>query len=219
MYSDARVLDLLTYFGELKDLPREEAQRRASEWLERFDLLDWRRSKVEKLSKGMQQKVQFIAAILHRPDLVVLDEPFSGLDPVNQDLLKEIIRDLRDAGTAILLSSHQMNRVEELCDRIFLIHRGRRVLYGELDEIKEAHGEHIAHIRFRGDGSALERIPGTTTIRSEAGQISLALSLDVEPNAFIRSLPADLDILALHVDRPPLHDIFVRTIGDENEAR
>ena len=198
---------------------RTDARERAREWLGRFDLLDWEKKKVEKLSKGMQQKVQFIAAVLHKPDLVVLDEPYSGLDPVNQDLLREIIRGLKEDGAAVLLSSHQMNRVEELCDRIFLIHRGRRVLYGDLDEIKEAHGEHAVRLRFTGDGSELDDLPGVTAVRREGDRVSLTLTEDVTPDAFVRSLPEGLELLALHVDRPPLHDIFVRTIGDDDEAR
>ncbi|MFC2077724.1 ABC transporter ATP-binding protein [Candidatus Bipolaricaulota bacterium] len=219
LYGDAKVHDLLTYFGELKGLQRAEARERARRWLERFDLLNWSTKKVEKLSKGMQQKVQFIAAVLHKPDLVVLDEPFAGLDPVNQDLLKEIIRGLREDGAAILLSSHQMNRVEELCDRIFLIHRGRRVLYGNLDEIKESHGEHAVSIRFAGDGSSLQGTSGATDLRMGDGRASFTLSREVSPDALIRALPEELEILALHVDRPPLHDIFVHTIGEDDEAR
>jgi ABC-2 type transport system ATP-binding protein len=219
LYADARVLDLLAYFGELKGMTRAVARSRAAEWLDRFGLLDWARRKVEKLSKGMQQKVQFIASVLHEPDLLVLDEPFSGLDPVNQDLLKEIIRELKRKGAAVLLSSHQMNRVEELCDRIFLIHRGRRVLYGTLDEIKEAHGEHLVYVRFRGNGASLACLAGVTIAQSEEGRASLVLGPDVTPDAYVRSLPDDVEILALHVDRPPLHDIFVRTIGDDDEDR
>jgi len=219
LYADARVLDLLAYLGELKGMARAAARGRAEEWLERFGLLEWRQSKVEKLSKGMQQKVQFIASVLHGPDLLVLDEPFSGLDPVNQDLLKEIVLDLKREGAAVLLSSHQMNRVEELCDRIFLIHRGRRVLYGALDEIKEAHGEHVAQIRFRGDDAFLTRLDGVQVVAKGEGRASLVLAPDVTPDAFVRSLPTELEILTLHVDRPPLHDIFVRTIGGDDEAR
>ena len=219
LYGDAKVLELLVYFGELKGMARAEARERTRRWLERFDLLDWESKKVEKLSKGMQQKVQFIAAVLHRPDLVVLDEPFAGLDPVNQDLLREIIRGLKEDGAAVLLSSHQMNRVEELCDRIFLIHNGRRVLYGNLDEIKESHGEHCVHIRFAGDGSALAGLPGTTTVSLKTGRASFRLHRDVTPDAFVRNLPTGFEILALSIDRPPLHDIFVRTIGEDDEAR
>jgi ABC-2 type transport system ATP-binding protein len=212
LYSDARVLDLLVYFGELKGLARAEARARARQWLERFDLLDWGSKKVEKLSKGMQQKVQFTASILHRPDLVVLDEPFSGLDPVNQNLLHEIIAGLKDDGAAVLLSSHRMNLVEALCDRIFLIHNGRRVLYGELDEIKESHGEHAVRMRFAGDGTSLADLPGVTDLRIEEERATFALEGQVSPDAFVRSLPDSIEIRALSVDRPPLHDIFVRTV-------
>jgi len=219
LYGDARVGDLLVYFAELKGLDKREAQRRATEWLERFELLDWQRKKIEKLSKGMQQKVQFIASVLHRPELVVLDEPFSGLDPVNQDLLKEIIDELRREGAAILLSSHQMNRVEELCDRIFLIHQGQRVLYGGLDEIKEAHGEHVAQVRFRGDPNWLHDLAEVTVLHEGENRISLLLSSAITPDQLVRRLPQDIEILALHVDRPPLHDIFVRTIGGDDETR
>ena len=212
LYGDARVLDLLVYFGELKGLPRAEARERATDWLNRFELSEWSLKKVEKLSKGMQQKVQFIAAVLHRPDFVVLDEPFSGLDPVNQDLLKEIIRDLRDGGAAILLSSHQMNRVEELCDRIFLIHRGERVLYGRLDEIKETHGEHAVTVRFAGDAGFFRSLDGIANLRIDTGQATFTLRQGTSPDALVRSFPETMEILALHVDRPPLHDIFVHTI-------
>jgi len=212
LYSDAKVLDLLVYFGELKGLARAEARESARRWLARFDLLDWESKKVEKLSKGMQQKVQFTASILHRPDLVVLDEPFSGLDPVNQNLLHEIITDLKKDGAAVLLSSHRMNLVEELCDRIFLIHNGRRVLYGDLAEIKESHGEHAVRIRFTGDGSVLADMPGVTDLRLEDDRASFTLERNTTPNVFVRRLPESIEIQALHVDRPPLHDIFVRTV-------
>jgi len=219
LYGDARVLDLLVYFGELKGIRRADARARARRWLERFDLTDWETKRVEKLSKGMQQKVQFVASVLHEPDLVVLDEPFAGLDPVNQDLLKRIIHEMRDAGTAVLLSSHQMNRVEELCDRIFLIHHGQRVLYGTLDEIKESYGEHAVRIRFVGDGSVLAGIPGAVDVRIDGDRASFRLARDASPDQFVRSIPDSLEIRAISVDRPPLHDIFVRTIGEDDEAR
>jgi len=128
LYDDARVIENLLYLAGLKGMPAAEARREALQWLERLDLGAYANQKLEKLSKGMQQKVQFIASILHRPVLVLFDEPFSGLDPVNQDVIKEIIRELRDGGTTVLLSAHQMNMVEELCDSIFLINHGREVL-------------------------------------------------------------------------------------------
>ena len=219
LYTEAKVHDLLVYFAELKSVPRSEAQRRASEWIDRMDLSDWADKKVDKLSKGMQQKIQFVAAVLHRPDLVVLDEPFSGLDPVHQDVIKAFISDLRADGTTVLLSSHQMNRVEELCDRIFLIHRGQRVLYGDLSEIKDSFGDHVVHIRVNGDVSALRGLPGVRDYAQSDGGASFVLDQTHCPDTFIRNLPEGLAIQALHVDRPPLHDIFVRTIeGRDDEA-
>jgi len=215
LYTDARVCDVLTYFAELKGMHRADARKRANEWIERMDLADWSKKKIDKLSKGMQQKVQFAAAVLHEPDLVILDEPFSGLDPLHQDLIKGFIRELRVAGITVLLSSHQMNRVEELCDRIFLIHRGQRVLYGNLGEIKESFGDHFVQIRCTGDAAALSELPGVDHLVEEHGSITLVLRRGHDPDSFVRGLPHSLEIQALHVDRPPLHDIFVQTIEGE----
>lgn len=217
LYGEARILDLLIYFAELKGVDRAEARKRASYWIDRMDLKEWANKKVEKLSKGMQQKVQFVAAILHRPDLVILDEPFSGLDPVHQDLIKDFIGELRDEGMTVLLSSHQMNRVEELCDRIFLIHRGECVMYGDLSEIKESFGDHIVHVRFDGDGRLLASLPGVTEFTSRDGKADFVLDQAYPPDTLVRALPSELVIHALHIDRPPLHDIFIKTIEGRND--
>jgi len=219
LYGDAKIHDLLTYFAELKGVERTEARKRATQWIERMDLAEWSNKKVDKLSKGMQQKVQFAAAVLHRPDLVILDEPFSGLDPMHQDLIKEFIGDLRNEGMTVLLSSHQMNRVEELCDRIFLIHRGRRVLYGNLSGIKESFGDHVVHMRFEGDGELLATLPGVREFTRSDGRADFILDREHVPDAFVRNLPEGIKIHALHIDRPPLHDIFIKTIeGRTDEA-
>lgn len=217
LYGDAKIHDLLTYFAELKGVERTEARKRATQWIERMDLAEWADKKVDKLSKGMQQKVQFVAAVLHRPDLVILDEPFSGLDPMHQDLIKEFISELREDGMTVLLSSHQMNRVEELCDRIFLIHRGRRVLYGDLSDIKESYGHHVVHMRFEGDGELLATLPGVREFTRSDGRADFILDRDHAPDTFVRNLPEGLEIQALHVDRPPLHDIFIKTIEGRND--
>jgi len=216
LYDDAKVLDTLIYFAELKGLPRSEARTQVTEWLERFDLAEWAKQKIEKLSKGMQQKVQLIAAGLHRPDLVVLDEPFSGVDPGNQDLFKEVIRELKEDGMTILLSSHQMNRVEELCDRIFLIHHGKRVLYGDLSEIKEAHGEHVVRLRYAGNAGFLSIDQRIKELRMSGDRATFTLQKTVDPDAFIRGIPPDLVIREIAVERPPLHDIFVHTVAGGN---
>ena len=217
LYGEAKIHDLLVYFAELKGVDRAEARKRASHWIDRMDLSDWAKKRVDKLSKGMQQKVQFVAAILHRPDLVILDEPFSGLDPMHQDLIKDFISELREEGMTVLLSSHQMNRVEELCDRIFLIHRGQCVLYGDLSNIKESFGDHVVQLRFEGDGELLSRLPGVQAFTHSNGRADFILDRQHAPDAFIRNLPKELTIHALHVDRPPLHDIFVKTIAGRND--
>lgn len=219
LYGEAKIHDLLVYFAELKGIDRTEAKKRATEWIDRMALSDWANKKVDKLSKGMQQKVQFMAAVLHRPDLVILDEPFSGLDPMHQDLIKSFIAELREEGMTVLLSSHQMNRVEELCDRIFLINRGQRVLYGDLTEIKESFGDHVVSVRFEGDESVFRSLPGVCDFSCTSGRANFTLGRDFAPNDFIRSLPTELTIHSLHVDRPPLHDIFVTTVeGRVHEA-
>ena len=217
LYGEAKIHDLLVYFAELKGVNRAEARERASHWIDRMDLSDWANKKIDKLSKGMQQKVQFVAAILHRPDLVILDEPFSGLDPMHQDLIKSFISELREEGMTVLLSSHQMNRVEELCDRIFLINRGERVLYGDLSDIKDSFGDHVVHMRFDGDGELLAALPGIREFTHSEGRADFILDRDYEPDGFVRSLPENLIIHALHIDRPPLHDIFVKTIEGRND--
>ncbi|MBI3660507.1 ATP-binding cassette domain-containing protein [Candidatus Acetothermia bacterium] len=140
LYEDRKISDTLAYLASLKQMSPERARERALHWLERLELGRYFERRVRELSKGMQQKVQFIASVLHEPPFIVLDEPFSGLDPVNQDLFRDIILNLKASGTTVLLSSHQMNFVEDLCDRIMLVNRGQALVYGPLREIKHAHG-------------------------------------------------------------------------------
>ncbi len=211
LYREAKVLSVLVFLAGLKNVPRPEAKRRALHWLRKFGLEEYAHKTVEQLSKGMAQKVQFAAAVLHEPRFVVLDEPFSGLDPVSQDLFKAEIRELANAGAVVLLSSHQMNFVEELCDEIFLIHRGREVVKGDLQSIRERYGS------FRVD---VELPPGLKPkVREELvetwqelnqGSYRYILREGVQPLQFVQSLPADLPIHELTINRPTLHDIFVR---------
>jgi ABC-2 type transport system ATP-binding protein len=212
LYDDARVLDVLVYFGSLKGMNRDTARRRARAWLERFDLGDRERERIERLSKGMAQKAQFIAAILHEPTLLVLDEPFAGLDPVHQDLFEAIIRELRDTGTTILLSSHQMNRVEALCDRIFLINRGRRVLYGELEALKEAHGEHAVRLRFSGEPGFLEQDQRIRNLMLDGDRAIFTLRRGVDPDRFLRELPENIAIREIAIEWPGLHELFIAAV-------
>ena len=218
LYKDAKIIPLLVFLAGLKGVDPETARTRALEWLERFDLKDYAYAKVDQLSKGMAQKVQFIAAVLHEPRFVVLDEPFSGLDPVNQELIKTEIKNLAARGAVVLLSSHQMNIVEELCDQIFLIHQGKKVVSGTLRQIKESYGNFRVYIETAADIGTLEQLPGVADATRLSGtRWMLNLHDHVTPAEFLQKVPADAEIDELQVVRPSLHDIFVKvaTGGEE----
>lgn len=218
LYDDARVLDSLVYLASLKGTPPTSAREAALGWLRRFDLESWSHQKVEKLSKGMQQKVQFIASVLHQPDLLVLDEPFSGLDPLNQDFVKEIIHELREGGTTILLSAHQMSLVEELCDDICLINRGREVLSGNLSQIKDGYQESVVDLRYPKDEdvSFLEGLPGVRVTSRLPGRIWMRYS-GPSPRDFLSQVAQRIEIMEISLRKPPLHDIFVETVRERGE--
>lgn len=225
LYEDRRVKDILLYFAQLKNIKAERALERILFWLNKLDLQEHLASRIRQLSKGMQQKIQFIASILHEPELVILDEPFAGLDPVNQDLFQEIIRELREGGMTVLLSSHQMNLVENICDRIFLINKGRQVLYGGLREIKRGWGEDLVHLEFRGDGNFLTRCSElkhvnvhTSAPAHDSFIAELILPQGVSPNDFIELISDKLEILELKITKPPLHDIFVALVKESNKS-
>ena len=228
LYKDARVMDILTFLSGLKLVEKDKACQKAEEWLEKFDLLENKNNKIEELSKGMAQKVQFIACILHEPDLIVLDEPFSGLDPVSQDVFQTEIRALADRGTAVLLSSHRLNMVEEICDRIFLIHKGKKVLYGPLAEIKNRYGNYraklkIANLNNKPDKKVIESLlsnPELVVDYSKQNNVwNLLLREDIEPADFASSIKVNASIKELNISQISLHDIFVKVAkgGDDGE--
>lgn len=217
LYDNVKVIQTLVYLAELKGVPNQEAKKRALEWLEIMSLSDYAESKLEKLSKGMQQKVQFIAAVLHRPELVLLDEPFSGLDPINQDLFKELIRKLQSEGIAVLLSAHQMSMVEELCTRIFLIEKGEEILYGTVQDIKDDYHEYSVNLSYT-QGEALQPFLASKPevrnliISEEKADFRISSSLDL--NQFINQLTSHCSLERIVIQKPPLHEIFVNTVRE-----
>lgn len=223
LYRKMKVGEQLVYLGRLKGMTAAEAAAAARRWLERFDLADWYGKRVEELSKGMQQKVQFIATILHDPQLLIFDEPFSGLDPINAKLLQDIILELRAAGRTILFASHRMEQVEQLCDDLFLIARGREVLHGPLREVKRAFGQNTVQMDFSGPSDwldALERA-GRVRIRARSsGHAELRL-LDGTPARAVleAALPAVDEVVRFELMEPPLSEIFVMAVsGQRPEA-
>jgi ABC-2 type transport system ATP-binding protein len=215
LYRDVKVLDTLVYLAELKGMPRGRAHRRAQGLLERIRLDEWADRPVKDLSRGMQQRLQFVASLVHDPDLLILDEPFQGLDPVNTERLKAFVDDLRRAGKTIVLSTHQMNLVEALCDRILLIDHGRAVLYGRLDEIKEQSAPNT--VRLRADEVPTE-LPGVLSIEPSDGALNLTLAEGTDPQQVLECLVGrKIRVREFEVAPVPLEDIFVKVVGGEED--
>jgi ABC-2 type transport system ATP-binding protein len=210
LYQNFRLLECLTYLGALKGLTRGEARQRAAALLERGGLDEYAERKVKELSKGMTQKAQFLAAIVHDPELLIMDEPFQGLDPINTDLLKSILLEEQGRGKTIILSTHNMNQVEEMCNRILLINQGRAVLYGPLDEIKDRYAEHAVFLECDELPGVLD---GVKRVEQHNHTYELLLEPDASPQALLRQLvAADVTIDRFEVASPPLEEIFISAV-------
>ena len=213
LYRKMTVQRVLIYYAGLKGMRARDARKEAARWLDRLDLSEWANKKVETLSKGMSQKVQFIATIVARPELVILDEPFSGLDPVNLEVLREVILELRDNGATVIFSTHDMSKAEELCDSILMIFKGKKVLDGTLDAIQEQYGADTLRVRVEGGRELLESLEGVESVR-DLGQYQ-ELRLDGDPQEFLRRLVARTSVECFELARPSLNDIFLRIAGPE----
>lgn len=212
LYKDWPLERCLTYFAMLKGIPRSTVHKRMRGYLERFDLADHRTKKVKELSKGMQQKAQIISTILHQPELIIIDEPFTALDPINTQLVKDVIRELRDQGTTILMSTHQMHQVEELCDRIHLIDHGKTVLYGKLLDIRRQYSGHAVVVRTIGDLPALN---GVEHAEEYNGGFKLALAEETSPQDVLQGLVArNTEVEHFEVALPSLDEIFIRVVEE-----
>jgi ABC-2 type transport system ATP-binding protein len=222
LYADAKVLPMIVYLASLRGVERREAARRAGVWLERFDLAARANDRVDALSKGNQQKVQLIASLLHEPTVVVLDEPFSGFDPVNQDLLSRLIRELRAAGTTVILSAHHMDLVEALADRVLLLHRGREVLSGTLDEVRAASGT-ARRLRVTLAAPApADLLAGVEAREVARGGRGRVLDVELPPGTSVgRALHAILaraEVVDVQSGTPSLRELYLRAVGVDPEA-
>ena len=223
LYKKMKVGEQALYFAQLKGLSKREAALRLKRWFEKFGIAGWWDKKVEELSKGMAQKVQFIVTVLHEPELLIFDEPFSGFDPVNANLLKNEILALRDAGATIVFSTHNMSSVEEVCDHITLIDRSRNVLSGPVDEVRRRHGGNVFRIDFAGDLSALdlqalERVARVVAEPRPEGRL-LTMRLQLPSADSVRSalslLNERVEIRGFEEIIPSMNDIFIRAVGGE----
>ena len=216
LYRDLRVFDVLLYLAELKGTPRVTARKRALDWLDRVDLLEWAGHKVKDLSRGMQQKVQLVASLVHDPKLLILDEPFAGLDPINVGLMKQLIRELQGEGKTIVLSAHQMNLVEALCDRIVLINKGKAVLYGNLSDIKKQYAPKTVRLQTEGPAD-LEGLPGVVRVEPRDGQISVLTLADGSAQEVLRVLvERGITLKSFEVGSAPLEEIFISVVKEGN---
>lgn len=210
LYKQMRVRDVLRFYAALKGCYQSGAEIDA--WLERFELVDWADKRVSALSKGMAQRAQFIAAVVSRPELVLLDEPFSGLDPVNAEKLREAVLDLRRAGTTVIFSTHDMGVAEQMCDFIFMIHRGRKVLDGTLASIQAQYGQDT--LRVRVDGATLAGLPGVQKVTDHGNLQELRLGPGADPDRILAELVTRGRVRHFELAAPALQDIFIRIAGE-----
>ena len=218
LYKKMKVQDQLVFLGEVKGLPRQQAQRKAAEWLDRLGLRDWIKHKVEDLSKGMQQKVQFAGTLIHDPELVILDEPFSGLDPVNSQVMKDVVVDLAREGRTVLFSTHIMEQAEKMCDRVVIISRGQKVVDGTMAEVKqEGGGRHVA-LTFHRDAAKAARVLADRSLVVKADDYGASAEVEMAAGAnadqLLRALvDSGAGISRFEVVEPSLESIFIAKVG------
>ena len=216
VYRKMRVGQFLKYMARLKGVDSAGLDTKVREWLGRVDLADCYRKKSEELSKGMQQKVQFIATVIHEPDLIILDEPFSGLDPVNSRLLRALIDEQHDAGRTIIFSTHQMSQAEALCDRVIMIHQGRKVLDNTPREVHSRFDARIVHVEPAAAGNglveAIRAVPGVTDVRENGHGFDVQIADDVNAASVVAPLAQVGEMLRLQVVKPTLEDIFIEIV-------
>jgi ABC-2 type transport system ATP-binding protein len=215
LYPRMVVEDQLLFFAGIKGVSRAEAARRLGPWLERLGLSAWRRRKVNELSKGMQQKVQLVATVLHEPEVLILDEPLSGLDPVGSDLVRDVLLEQRRQGRTLVLSSHEMETVERLCDAIALINGGRKVLEGAVSEVKSRHGKNTVVLAYEGDGAFLAGLPGVASLSDFGRYVELRMREGADPQEILRAAAARLRVSRFEIVEPSLRDIFVERVRGE----
>lgn len=216
-YPKMKVGELLLFLAEIKGLSRERARKAGDFWLQRFDLTDWKDRKVEQLSKGMQQKLQFIVTVIHEPELIILDEPFAGLDPVNTKLIKDIMLEMKEKGRTVVFSTHRMEQVEMICDNICLINKARMVLEGNLNRIKKQHGKNTVVLEYEGGGDFIRSFPEVEKIDDYGKFMEIKLKEKVDPQDVLSKMVGKIRINRFEVQEPSLNAIFIEKVGERHE--
>ena len=218
LYKQMKIVEHLLFLAEIKGRRAAEVRPQIERWLERFELLDKRDAKVEELSKGNQQKVQLIGTLLHDPELIILDEPQSGLDPVNMVIVRNLLRELKDEGRTILLSTHMMGEAEKMADEIVLIHRGKVVLQGGLEHVRESFGRNTLRLEYEGDGAFLERLPQVREANVVNNAAELTLADGVDPQQVLEAAMRKVRIRRFELGTPSLEKIFIDQVGTDAVA-
>jgi ABC-2 type transport system ATP-binding protein len=213
LYRKMKVREILEYFGGLKGIPKKQLSQKIGHWLELIELTAWAEKKVEELSRGMHQKLQFAVTAINDPELLILDEPFSGLDPVNQEMLKDIITKMRSEGRTIIFSTHMMHKAERLCDEIILINNGRAVLQGNLAQIKSRYQPNAVSLESQGDLTFLSDINIVKKIEKQDGRTDIHLIEGADPQELLKLLAGRVSIKVFEVKLPSLHELFIEIVG------
>lgn len=212
LYKKMKVREHLIYLMRLKGNSKQGAKKLVDEWMEEMEIQDWRDKKVGDLSKGMQQKVQFIATVAHKPSLLILDEPFSGLDPINTQLIEDKIRELNQGGTTLIFSTHRMEQVEELCDTIALINNGKVILQDPIDKVRKQFQKDLFHIGYSGDGRELEKVQGVEVLELEESKALIGYPV-ANSGELLRAISTlELDVTSFSVHQPRLQEIFIEMV-------
>ncbi len=217
LYPKVKVSEQITYLGQLRGMSAKDADKSLKYWLERFEVPEYYDKKIEELSKGNQQKMGFIAAVIHNPQILILDEAFSGLDPVNVELLKSTVKELRDQGTSILFSTHRMEHVEELCKNITILHRSNTVVKGNLKEIKAKYPREEVILGTSGEVQGLESVPGVTAVNRTEDGYSIRISDVSAAQQILNKAIAQSVVHRFEVKEPTLNQIFIKAVGESNE--
>ena len=216
LYRKMKVKDVILFMAELRGMDRTDAFDEIDRWLQKMDLIEWENKKIEELSKGMAQKIQFIATVIHKPDLIILDEPFSGLDPINMTLLKDLMLELNTNGATIILSTHIMEQAERLCEKICLVNAGKIVLEGDLREIKQSFGRSSVEIEYSGDVELIKNSRFVDRFNDFGQYVEVRLNAPEHYSALLRELvEASVDITRFELMEPTLHEIFVQSVQGE----
>lgn len=217
LYRKMKIIEMLEFQGSIKGARPRAARKEATAWLERLDLGPRAEAKVEELSKGNQQKVQFIAAVMGKPELLILDEPFSGMDPVNQDLFKNLLLEVNRDGTTVIFSTHQMETAEKLCNKIALINKGRLVLHGALASLKSSFGKNSVLLEYDGNGDFLDALPGVLRVDRYPRSAEVRLDVKTDPQSVLTAAVGRVRVTRFEVVAPTLHNIFIEQVGGSAE--